>query len=404
MEPRPGQLIVIVTGANSGVGFGICHRLLVQLSDPNPSDATLRDFGLSQADTPQPQYQPVTGLTLILACRNKSRAETARAKLWELFQEHLEQARLQWGEEYYEYATAFRRNVNIDFVCCDLGRTDRIFDFCDEISKRYPYITHLVLNAGIISYKGMDWSIAILQLLTDYKGALTAPAYKLQHIGETNEEGLGWTWLCNVFGHYIITRELEDLLRRSPSQPARILWVSSLEGRPDCFDLDDWQCTKSSRSYEGSKYQMDLLAMSSNLLLAAKPQETNPRHIIVHPSVTYSELVVGKMFFATIFYYVTLFTFGLARIFGSQFHPIWPFKGAISATYSALSPISALPPPSEPVKIGSRATCWGNTYVELDPIHEFEKRKAQGLKLLAKYDALYESLRRKREVEHATPS
>ena len=43
--------ILLVTGANAGVGLGICERLLVQLADPTPSDSGML-AGCEVAGTP----------------------------------------------------------------------------------------------------------------------------------------------------------------------------------------------------------------------------------------------------------------------------------------------------------------------------------------------------------------
>lgn len=55
-----------------------------------------------------------------------------------------------------------------------------------------------------MSYKAIDWAIVVRQLLTDFHGLVSAPEFKLQHVGETSDEGFGYVWMCNVFGHYIM--------------------------------------------------------------------------------------------------------------------------------------------------------------------------------------------------------
>ncbi len=34
--------------------------------------------------------------------------------------------------------------------------------------------------------------------------AATYPVFKKQVTGELSEDGLGWIWQCNVFGHYVL--------------------------------------------------------------------------------------------------------------------------------------------------------------------------------------------------------
>ena len=35
---------------------------------------------------------------------------------------------------------------------------------------------------------------------------VTEPAFYLQRVGLMSDDGLGWAWQCNVFGHYILVR------------------------------------------------------------------------------------------------------------------------------------------------------------------------------------------------------
>ncbi|KAL9938688.1 hypothetical protein V8E36_002407 [Tilletia maclaganii] len=85
-KTNPGRRrpVIVVTGANGGVGYGICQRLLVQLSAPIPPDTlpehpSKRDPG-SESPPPSPFAAP-DGITLVLACRNAIKAHRARLEL-----------------------------------------------------------------------------------------------------------------------------------------------------------------------------------------------------------------------------------------------------------------------------------------------------------------------------------
>lgn len=70
---------------------------------------------------------------------------------------------------------------------------------------RYPYVSHLVCNAGCAFWSGVDKLLAVRMILT--KGlswAITLPPYKLQKTGIMSKDGLGMTWQCNLFGHYVM--------------------------------------------------------------------------------------------------------------------------------------------------------------------------------------------------------
>lgn len=88
MTNRPQRPVLVITGANSGVGFGLAQRLLVQLSSPTPSDTLATHPQLTPKEE-QPLASPFAapnGCVLIMACRNAIKAHRARAQLLSLLQ------------------------------------------------------------------------------------------------------------------------------------------------------------------------------------------------------------------------------------------------------------------------------------------------------------------------------
>ena len=84
----PLRPVIVITGANSGVGFGLAQRLLVQLSSPTPPD-TLPTHPSQTPDGEEPLASPFAapnGCVLIMACRNAIKAHRARAQLQALLQ------------------------------------------------------------------------------------------------------------------------------------------------------------------------------------------------------------------------------------------------------------------------------------------------------------------------------
>ena len=67
-----------------------------------------------------------------------------------------------------------------------------------------PYVSHLVCNAGIASFKSINWTRCISQLIRDPVGAVTKPDYYVQHVGEVSPDNLGWVWQSNVFSHFVL--------------------------------------------------------------------------------------------------------------------------------------------------------------------------------------------------------
>ena len=63
--------------------------------------------------------------------------------------------------------------------------------------------------------------------------------------------------------------------------------MSSLAAHADAYDPDDWQLMDSSRPYEGTKFQIDLIRAE----LSRRAGPSSPvRHFTVHPGVVYSSI------------------------------------------------------------------------------------------------------------------
>lgn len=111
---------------HSGVGFGICHRLLSQLSNGS------RDPVSSELEL------DCDGLTLILACRSKQRAEAARAKLYDIVDELVRRAIR--SSNYDGHAEIFRKNLHIAIHIIDLANIQSVFRFADEIAQKWVFV------------------------------------------------------------------------------------------------------------------------------------------------------------------------------------------------------------------------------------------------------------------------
>ncbi|KAF5336916.1 hypothetical protein D9611_002860 [Ephemerocybe angulata] len=385
--------IIIVTGANGGLGYGICQRLLVQLSTPSPPDALPQPFEEALPPREEGKAMPkYTGATVIMACRSVARAEKARGELLKWFDAHLRKRIAKGGVD--KAAEEFRKNLVVEVEYLDLASTKSVFDFAARIRSRYTYISHLMCNAGLASFTGIDWALAIKQLLASPMQAVTAPLFYSQHQGELSIDGLGWVWQCNFFGHFALFRELENLLAASsPSSNAisvsasppssavkagdieglgagRVVWCSSIEASPAFYDPADWQLKNTTHSYESSKYQIDIVAttldrLSTHPTISAdsEPKSSNPtnasrngsgrvRHFVSQPGVVNTN--VANALIGPFFDMIKICLFYLARWLGSPNHPISPYKGALAATHLALVPLACLalltsappPPPS----------------------------------------------------------
>ncbi|XP_069823513.1 3-keto-steroid reductase/17-beta-hydroxysteroid dehydrogenase 7 isoform X2 [Dendropsophus ebraccatus] len=146
--------VVVVTGANSGIGLALCERLLSQ-------DNQIR---------------------LCLACRNMQRAEAARSAL-----------------------LSSHPAADVGIVRMDVGSIKSVLQGAKSLKERYKQIDYLYLNAGIMPnpqislkafVKGLFSSKAISMFATG-EGLLT-------QTDSVTEDGLQEVFETNVFGHFIL--------------------------------------------------------------------------------------------------------------------------------------------------------------------------------------------------------
>jgi 3-keto steroid reductase len=402
--------IIIITGANSGVGFGICQRLLVQLSQRSPTDAQPR-FGEGRNE-----FEACEGVTLIMACRSVERAKEARGRLLHFFDSHVKgQAR---KLNYDGHAESFQKNVNVEIERLDLASVQSVFNFCNAVSKKYPYISHLICNAGLASYIGINWFEAISQICRSPMSSVTSPEYNYQRQGELSVDALGYVWQCNVFGHYVLYRSLQSLLQASKSQlGSRVIWMSSLEATPKFYSYDDWQLIRTDHSYEASKYQIDMIATVLDRL-AREGQGGPTRHLIVEPGV--SSTNVANALVNNITNIFKIISFYLARFFGSPHHTISPFISAIAAVHIALVSMASIPtftlfshpstesngttqdkPGVRPVRFGSETDWWGEARVGVSDVKMWQEHEQHADELLKRFEGLYQDFRKAEEQARA---
>ena len=117
----------------SGVGFGICRRLLYSLVQDSPDDARPL-FPRSGADEPGLEY-PCAGLTLIMACRSRQRAEAARTQLLALFESDM--ARLRRSPTMAKRVEAFRANLIVEIHTLDLASVQSTLAFAEDVARTW---------------------------------------------------------------------------------------------------------------------------------------------------------------------------------------------------------------------------------------------------------------------------
>jgi hypothetical protein len=125
---------------SSGIGFGICQRLLSQLSYAHPPDSDPQFRAALAPDVfsgreHELEVAPAEGVTLVLACRSLKRAEGARTKLYGLLDLELEKRRKLHGQD--AHAIKFRRNVKIELLELDLAQVGSVFKAADELRRSW---------------------------------------------------------------------------------------------------------------------------------------------------------------------------------------------------------------------------------------------------------------------------
>ncbi|KIY62471.1 NAD(P)-binding protein [Cylindrobasidium torrendii FP15055 ss-10] len=375
------SLTIIVTGANAGLGLGICERLLVQLAQKNPPDV---QEVIPTANSTDP-ILPCTHLTLIMACRSYARAEASRKHLYDFLDAHT--AELRMALDYDGHADVLRENLKIEIQTVDMSSVGSVVEFAKEISSKYTHISHLICNAGATTWTHINWPRCFLQAATDLYGFLTYPNYNVEEVGKVSSDGLGWAWQVNLFGHFAMFRLLEPLLRAGP-RDGRVIWLSSQTASPTNLDMDDWQLLKDSHNYGTVKYQIDIVASYLDALAAVSTEAPRVRHIVVHPSV--ASTGIAMQLTGALLDQIKVICFIIARYLGSTIHIVLPFLAAVTATYAVLAPISALvDEDGRPCKYAAHGNRRGTrAWTKRELIQKWDEHKKDAEVLVERCDAL----------------
>ena len=320
--------------------------LLIQLSTGDPPDSkpyfnvSMPEDSNGALSVDEYSFSADAGVTIILACRDPARGQEARQKLLLLLDSHI--AKLKQGSPEQEYAGSFRRNVKLSVELLNLASIESVLEFCRTLHRKYvatsvfngkniqlttisnlkyEYISHLILNAGTATFSHLDKVRFIVDLARYPMFGARNPRANIQVSGVMSQDKLGYVFQCNVFGHYVLVstllrnlvwfgtdiwchvqyRSLEPLLvayANDSGISARVLWMGSLEAAPLFHPDDDWQLTETMHSYQGSKYEVELLSfeLDKRALNAQSKVRTTAldgsdrlrpqiRHIIVSPGV-----------------------------------------------------------------------------------------------------------------------
>jgi len=205
--PKQKGKIAIVTGANSGLGF----------------ETTL---ALAKKEA-----------TIIMACRNMEKAETAKKQLLE------------------KVPTA-----DLHLMEIDLSKLDSVRSFTKSYLKEFNQLNLLINNAGVMM-----------------------PPY------EKTEDDFELQFEANYLGHFLLTALLIDSLLKTPN--SRIVSLSSIAHKSAEINFDDLQSENSyskSKAYGQSK--LACLIFAYELQRRLKKRNSGTISVAAHPGVSNTEL------------------------------------------------------------------------------------------------------------------
>ncbi len=239
------EKVCIVTGANTGIGLETARALARQ------------------------------GATVILACRNQKKGETACADVKQ---------------------TTGNNQVHLFQV--DLGHMQSIRSFAADFKQRFSRLDVLVNNAGVF-----------------------------KPVREVTPDGFETTFATNHLGYFLLTHDVLDVLGNTPG--ARIINVSSDAHRAAQIDFEDLHLEKGYsgyKSYARSKLANILFSTElSKRLQAQYPASAGPTVNSLHPGVVATNIAGDMSHFFGFFF----------KIFSPFF--LSPARGAKTSIYLATS-------------------------------------------------------------------
>ncbi|GAQ08283.1 3-keto-steroid reductase [Aspergillus lentulus] len=354
------KAFVLVTGANSGLGFSICCRLV---------DEFLKSH-----------RHPRQSLTVIFTTRSTKKGNDTLLRL----QDHLRRTSA-------SVSASAAASARVTFVPenVDLSNLVSVRALSRRLNHTLPKLDAIVLNAGLGGWTGINWPKAIWGVVTDLVHEVSWPSFKIAPagmvadrqtaLGDDKEPRLGAVFCANVFGHYMLAHNVMPLLRHSDQLhgPGRVIWVSSLEATVKYLDVDDIQGLRTLAPYESSKALTDILALTADLPSTApwvksfysvdeqpepqKETEQEPPHpnmFLTHPGICGT----GILPLSWPLFYSMLAAFWLARLLGSPWHTISTYAGACAPVWLALSAQAVLEDAEAPYRRkGGGRVKWGSS-------------------------------------------
>ncbi|KAI4215876.1 MAG: hypothetical protein LQ351_001864 [Letrouitia transgressa] len=347
----------LVTGANSGLGYAICCRLIDEFVHTRPNSHSLR---------------------LIITTRDKAKSHDTITKLRDyIFRKRKHHKASE--------KTPLVPKVYLQSEQVDLNYLPSVLSLSKKLLRSLPKLDSIILNAGYGGFTGIDWLNALWTIPTNFPQSVTYPTFKIgavglitqpqtpnQGTGATSPPQLGQVFCSNVFGHYLLTHALAPLFSNASHNPGRVIWLSSLEAFESSLSVSDIQGLRSPIAYESTKRLTDVLALTSSLpstqpfvrrFLPSRSDHRPPKQYVAHPGICVTNILPLPEF---ILVFIVASVFYLARWLGSPWHTVTAYMGACAPVWLALSSQEELDATEDRKgagKWGSSTNVWGEERV-----------------------------------------
>ncbi|KAI8873649.1 NAD(P)-binding protein [Ramicandelaber brevisporus] len=341
----PHTKVFVVTGANSGVGYGVVQRLLALTTTSTAAAIAAATTAISSPANGQPS-QLVKPDIIVLACRNASRMNAARDALLA------------------EYPNS---SAKLETIILDTSSVDSVKKTAAELIKRFGSINALFCNAGIMPTAGLNWPNIFKGLLTSPIELSISTMAIYQPVGDVTKDGIGSVFATNVFGHYLLISLIDSLLEAATvtgSGPGRVIWTGSISKSAKTasgqFLLSDIEHVTGSYPYESSKYAVDIVSCALNGVKSSgteSPRKARFVSFTTEPGNVTTN-ILGALNSGILGLIITGL-FCIYRIFSRRF-TLSGYNAATANVYVATQPLEHLDPMQ---KYHSEITFGGKNYV-----------------------------------------
>lgn len=136
--------------SGSGVGYGICQRLLLSFCGGSLPHDVLPQPLATPGNATASEFIPTTKIVLIMACRSPKKATAARNGLLRYLDDYISKQKATAGQKLLAHMKEFRKNLEIDLLQLDLASSKSTLDFGDEVSQRCVLCLLWIISSYIL--------------------------------------------------------------------------------------------------------------------------------------------------------------------------------------------------------------------------------------------------------------